>query len=335
MASEPAPGRSQDSGSDAAAWDPWSEALSSRLDQILVGGIELRRGSRVQLAPTRRADILDMALAGHSAVIEAVEQDLEGRIQVAVIVEADPGRELGAMRQPGHRFFFAPEELQPLEPAALTAPSAPRILLAGIGNIFLGDDGFGVALAQALSAEFRARVPDGVEVRDFGIRGFDLAMALLEPWDRIVLLDADPRGGAPGTIYWEQISVREQAAAGDGMTEPHALTPVAVLRLAAQMGSVPATVWLAGCEPSAVAVADAEPQSAPGLSPEVAAAVPRAAALVRRQIEAWQLEARRAEAPTGANPDGTERSGNEVADLGSAGVGRGVCDQAGDAQHAA
>lgn len=332
MASERAPGRSQDTGPNAAAWDPWADALPSRLDRIRVAGIDLRRGSRVRLAPARRADILDMALAGHSAVIEAIEQDLEGRIQVAVIVEADPGRELGAMRQPGHRFFFAPEELQPLEPAALTAP---RILLAGIGNIFLGDDGFGVALAQALSAEFRARVPDGVEVRDFGIRGFDLAMALLEPWDRIVLLDAAPRGGAPGTVYWEQISVGEQAAAGDGMTEPHALTPVAVLRLAAQMGSVPATVWLAGCEPSAVAIADAEPQSAQGLSPEVAAAVPRAAALVRRQIEAWQLEARRAEAPTGANPDGTERSGNEVADLGVAGVGRGVCDQAGDAQHAA
>lgn len=306
MASETAPGRSQHPESNAAAAGPWAEALPSGLDRIRVAGIELRRGSRVRLAPARRADILDMALAGHSAVIEAIEQDLEGRIQVAVIVEADPGRELGAMRQPGHRFFFGPEELQPLEPPA--ALTTPRILLAGIGNIFWGDDGFGVALAQALSAEFRARVPDGVEVRDFGVRGFDLAMALLEPWDRIVLLDAVPRGGAPGTVYWEQISAREQAAAGGGVAEPHALTPLAVLRLAAQMGTLPATVWLAGCEPSAVAAADAETQSAPGLSPEVAAAVPRAAALVRRHIEAWQLEAAGRDADRGpCGQDAKER----------------------------
>lgn len=81
---------------------------------VRVGGIELKSGDRVRLWPRKGGDILDIALEGKTATIESVEQDYEDRIQLAVVLDDDPGRDLGAMRQPGHRFFFLPEELEPL-----------------------------------------------------------------------------------------------------------------------------------------------------------------------------------------------------------------------------
>src|SRR6266853_193590 len=77
-------------------------------------------------------------------------------------------------------------------------PDRPRVLIAGVGNIFLGDDAFGVEVAQRLA---RRPLPEGVRVVDFGIRGLDLAYALLDRYEAVVLVDAAPRGGAPGTIY--------------------------------------------------------------------------------------------------------------------------------------
>ena len=96
-------------------WSP--EADRKRVECVHAGRFELRQGDRVRLRPSRRADILDLVLTGKTAVIESIEQDLEGRIYVAVIVDDDPGKDLGALRQPGHRFFFAPEEVEPLEQA--------------------------------------------------------------------------------------------------------------------------------------------------------------------------------------------------------------------------
>ena len=97
-------------------WNPeLPEATSVR-----VFGIELRKGDRVRLWPQRTADILDIALAGKVATIEAIEQDFEDQIHLAVILDDDPGRDLGELRQPGHRFFFSPEEV---EPVALEADS--------------------------------------------------------------------------------------------------------------------------------------------------------------------------------------------------------------------
>ena len=96
-------------------WSP--EADRKRVECVHVGRFELRQGDRVRLRPSRRADILDLVLTGKTAVIEAIEQDLEGRIYVAVTVDDDPGKDLGALRQPGHRFFFDPEEVEPLEQA--------------------------------------------------------------------------------------------------------------------------------------------------------------------------------------------------------------------------
>jgi hypothetical protein len=94
------------------SWDP--EADRRPLECIHVGPAELREGDRIRLRPRRRADIMDMALDGMAATIEAIEQDFEGRAYVAVIVDDDPGKDLGTLRQPGHRFFFFAEEIEPL-----------------------------------------------------------------------------------------------------------------------------------------------------------------------------------------------------------------------------
>jgi hypothetical protein len=97
-------------------WTP--EADRRRLECVHVGRSELREGDPVRLRPRARADILDMALDGRMAKIEAIEQDFEGRVYVAVIVDDDPGKDFGAMRQPGHRFFFALDEVECLEDEA-------------------------------------------------------------------------------------------------------------------------------------------------------------------------------------------------------------------------
>lgn len=90
------------------------EADRRRLECVHIGSAEIRQGDRVRLHPRRRADILDLALKGMTATIESIEQDLEGRVYLAVIVEDDPGKDLGGLRQPGHRFFFQPEEVEPI-----------------------------------------------------------------------------------------------------------------------------------------------------------------------------------------------------------------------------
>jgi hypothetical protein len=79
-----------------------------------VAGVEVRAGSRVRLRPRKGGDIFDLALAGQIAVVDSLEEDYEGRLHLAVVVEADPGSDLGRLRQPGHRFFFSPEEVEPL-----------------------------------------------------------------------------------------------------------------------------------------------------------------------------------------------------------------------------
>jgi hypothetical protein len=92
-------------------WDPLAEKPA--IDNVRVFGIELRVGDRVRLWPQKKADIIDMALEGKVALIEAIEQDFEDNVQLAVVLDDDPGREFGMMRQPGHRFFFSPDEVEP------------------------------------------------------------------------------------------------------------------------------------------------------------------------------------------------------------------------------
>jgi hydrogenase maturation protease len=117
-----------------------------------------------------------------------------------------------------------------------------RVLVAGIGNVFLGDDAFGVEVV----ARLQQRVwPPGVRVVDFGIRGFDLGMAL-ERCDAAVLVDAAARGGAPGTLY---VIEPELGGAAEAGLSPHGLTPDEVLRRLAP-GARPARVRIVGCEPA-------------------------------------------------------------------------------------
>jgi hypothetical protein len=93
-----------------SAWDNWANRPAP--ETIRVNGAEVKAGDRVRLRPTKRADIFDTALDGRVAIVTAIEQDFENNVQVAVVVEDDPGRDLGEMRQTGHRFFFSPEEIE-------------------------------------------------------------------------------------------------------------------------------------------------------------------------------------------------------------------------------
>ena len=82
------------------------------LNVVRIGDVEFRQGDRVRLKPRARGDVLDLALVGKTAVIEAIEEDYEGNVHFAVVVDDDPGRDLGILRQPGHRFFFSVEEVE-------------------------------------------------------------------------------------------------------------------------------------------------------------------------------------------------------------------------------
>ena len=82
-------------------------------DGVRIGAVELKPGDRVRLKPRPGGDVFDLALAGKLAVIEAIEEDYEGRTHLAVVVDDDPGRDLGILRQPGHRFFFSVDEVEP------------------------------------------------------------------------------------------------------------------------------------------------------------------------------------------------------------------------------
>jgi len=155
----------------------------------------------------------------------------------------------------------------------------PRILVAGVGNIFLGDDAFGVEVAQRLA---RRPLPDGVRVVDFGIRGIDLTYALLDGYDAVILVDAVPRGGRPGTLYVLEPHGGEAADPGPGpLIEPHSLTPAKVLRLATALGGQVPRLLLVGCEPAPLSEAD-EMQSE--LSPAVRAAVDEAVPLIESLV---------------------------------------------------
>jgi hydrogenase maturation protease len=148
-----------------------------------------------------------------------------------------------------------------------------RILVAGVGNVFLGDDGFGVEVSRRLA---KRALPEGVRVVDFGIRGLDLTYALLDGWDAAILVDAAPRGGEPGTLYVIEPKPDPQAVAA---VEPHAMDPAKVLSLVREMGGTPPVMRVVACEPAAAGEFEM------GLSHAVEAAVDPAVALVEELVQ--------------------------------------------------
>jgi hydrogenase maturation protease len=238
---------------------------------VTVAGVTITRGSRVLLCPQAGRDIWDLALTGRAAVVEGIDESLDGDLQLAVVLEDDPGRALGEARQIGHRFFFRLDEVEPLGDLEL-GPQPRRILVAGVGNVFCGDDGFGVAVAQRLAT--RAQ-PPGVRVVDFGIRGIDLVHALQDDPDAAILIDALPFGQPPGTLTVLEPEIDDGPAA----LVPHAMDPLSVLRTARRLGAAPGRTLIVGCEPLTRMTGE-EPDVVMELSPPVAAAVEEAVGLV-------------------------------------------------------
>jgi hydrogenase maturation protease len=156
-----------------------------------------------------------------------------------------------------------------------------KILVAGVGNIFLGDDAFGVEVARSLD---RRSLAEGVTVKDFGIRGFDLAYTLLDPWDAVIIVDALPRGEAPGTLFVIEpnLDAIGSPASAEMAINPHGMDPVRVLNLAASMGTISAQVLILGCEPYDFGD---ELEGRMGLSAPVQAAIEEASNMIEEQVE--------------------------------------------------
>jgi hydrogenase maturation protease len=157
--------------------------------------------------------------------------------------------------------------------------SRKRVLVAGVGNIFLGDDGFGVEVVRWLAER---EMPEGVEVKDFGIRGMDLAYALQEDYEVVVFVDAVPRGEAPGTLYLIEPEIEED---GEISLDTHGMDPVKVIKLSRALGAKPTRTLVVGCEPQVVLSGEDYDDMSMELSEPVQAAVGEAVKLVESLVE--------------------------------------------------
>ncbi len=166
-----------------------------------------------------------------------------------------------------------------------------RILIAGIGNIFLGDDAFGVEVAQRLALR---PLPEGVRVVDYGIRGYDLAYALLDGYDATIMVDATPRGGQPGTLYVIDPEVEKLSTSNAQMVDAHSMHPLKVLQLVKSLGGEPRQVLVVGCEPATFG----PEEGAMGLSDPVGMAVDEAVTLVESLVVRLREEGRKGGQPT-------------------------------------
>ena len=276
-------------------WDPGADAsVNPETDAVLVDGVPVRRGSRVRLRPGgsgRRTDAQDLFLAGRTATVDVVLLDVVGSTHVGVTPDDDD--ELAEVtRWHGRYLYFAPDEIEPVaaDEDGRAAPSAAdvtirRMLVAGVGNIFLGDDGFGVEVIRALGARAPAAAAGlHVDVQDIGIRGVHLAYQLLDGYDVLVVVDAAPRGHEPGTVSLLRVDQSEIASAApavaDGsapLVDAHGLEPGAILQMLGSLGGAVETVLVLACEPLSL-------EEGIGLTPVVAAAVQPAADLLERLI---------------------------------------------------
>lgn len=155
----------------------------------------------------------------------------------------------------------------------------PRILVACIGNIFLGDDGFGVEVARTLAER---TLPDEVVIGDFGIRGLDLVYALMDGYDLTILVDAAPRGEKPGTLYVIEpdLSELDELEPQQMLVEPHGMNPLKVLNMARSMGAHLKKVLIIGCEPATLGPEEGQV----GLSESVAAVIGYAADMIESVV---------------------------------------------------
>ncbi len=152
-----------------------------------------------------------------------------------------------------------------------------RVLVAGIGNIFLGDDAFGVEVVNRLALR---DLPENVCLADYGIRSYDLAYALMEEWDLVILVDALPRNGDPGTIYVLEPTLPAGTQAPPSL-DAHTMNPVAVLQLVSALGGKVGNMLVVGCEPKSV---DPDEAGNIGLSESVSAAVDEAVRIIQGLI---------------------------------------------------
>jgi hydrogenase maturation protease len=156
------------------------------------------------------------------------------------------------------------------------------VLVAGVGNIFLGDDAWGVEVVRRLGAD---ELPDNVHVEDYGIRGAHLAYEILNGYDTVILVDAAPRGEAPGTVYVMEIDPQATAATSDdlgetgaGVMDAHRMDPASVVALVGSLGGEVGRLLLVGCEPESV-------EEGAELSAAVLGAVPLAIETIKELIE--------------------------------------------------
>ena len=154
-----------------------------------------------------------------------------------------------------------------------------RVLIAGVGNIFLGDDGFGVEVVRRLA---ECKLPEGVEVKDFGIRGMDLAYALQDDYDLVIFVDATPRGEKPGTVYLIEPEIEED---GEVALDTHGMDPVKVMKLSRVLGAEPTRTLVVGCEPQVILSGEDYDDMLMELSEPVLVAVEEAARLVESLVE--------------------------------------------------
>lgn len=259
--------------------DPWDVIGGERPTAVEVNGVSIVAGSRVQLLPRAGRDIFDMALAGRQATVESLELDMEGATHLIVTVDDDPARDFRDLGMPGHRFFFRSDEVAPVTDSVESAGSRHRILVAGIGNLFQGDDGFGVSVAEEL---LRRPQPACVDVIEYGIRGMDLAYALGK-YDAAILIDAAPRGTMPGTV-----ALLDAAEIDFPPTlDTHGMDPVKVLGLARRLGAMPERLWVVVCEPAVLGDPD---DVTVGLSPVVRKGVAIAVEMVESLVSELLLE---------------------------------------------
>jgi hydrogenase maturation protease len=155
--------------------------------------------------------------------------------------------------------------------------STHKILVAGVGNIFMGDDAFGSEVARRLMNE---PWPPEVRVTDFGIRSYDLVYALMDGYDVTILVDAVARQQPPGTVYLIEPDLSQPDHLDETMADAHSMSPVKVLQMLQTFGNSPGRFYLVGCEPANLELEDGEI----GLSKIVDASIPRAIELIKTLV---------------------------------------------------